>query len=136
MLYHHLWSPIRVEIQTRTHYCRILSYKFRRKRKYICGGALGCRKKGKVLKLKKTLDDLHKAHHVFWKYPVEKLKNEMSQLKLNSCLFIKEKSYAFVMLMIWYSGWRTMCISMNWQSCYVTLVLTSDMKIMLQVFLP
>ena len=54
--------------------------------------SLGFQKKGKVLKLKKTLYGLLEDTCAFWKYLVENLEaHGMSQSKLYPCLFIGEK---------------------------------------------
>ena len=52
----------------------------------------GFRKKGKVLKLKKTLYGLRQSPRAFWKYLVQKMKIcGMPQSDLDPCLFIGEK---------------------------------------------
>ena len=62
---------------------------------------LGFQKKGKVLILKKILHGLHQAPQAFWQYLVEKLEAcGISRSKLDTCLFIGDRSYAFVILML------------------------------------
>ena len=55
----------------------------------------GFQKKGKVLKLKKTLYGLRQSPRAFWKYMVEKMEaSNMPQSKLDPCLFVGEKVIA------------------------------------------
>ena len=52
----------------------------------------GFQKKGKVLKLKKTLYGLRQSPRAFWKYMVQKMEAcGMPQSKLDPCLFVGEK---------------------------------------------
>ena len=52
----------------------------------------GFEKKGKVLKLKKTLYGLRQSPRAFWKYLVEKMELcDMPQSKLDPCLFVGDK---------------------------------------------
>ena len=57
----------------------------------------GFDKKGKVLKLKKTLYGLRQSPRAFWQYLTEKLEaNGMKQSELDPCLFIGEKVICIV----------------------------------------
>ena len=52
----------------------------------------GFEKKGKVLKLKKTLYGLRQSPRALWKYMVEKMEAcGMKQSELDPCLFVGEK---------------------------------------------
>jgi hypothetical protein len=58
----------------------------------------GFEKKGKVLKLRKTLYGLHQSPRAFWKYMVEKMeKCNMPQSSLDPCLFIEDKGDLYLL---------------------------------------